>query len=103
MSDNDINSKNDDDDNDVGCSQRPISRMVKQLQGYNTASNGLKNTMSPTKHVKRRTKQPREIYVPSDIAVTRRRKNVHFLRLLAQGKRHSRFRLIQVTTTVMIL
>ena len=103
MSDNNNNSKNDDDDDNVGCSQQPTSRMVMELQGFSTGANGLKNIMSPAKHVKRRSKQPREIYVPSDIAVTRRRKNVHFLRLLAQGKRHSRFRLIQVTTTVMIL
>ena len=70
MSDNNNNSKDDDDDDDVGGSQRPISRMVKQLLGYNTAANGIKNSMSPTKHVKSRIKPPTNIYFPSAIAVT---------------------------------
>ena len=83
MSDNNNNSKNDDDDNDVRGPQRPASRMVKNLLGYNTSANGLKNTMSPTKHAKRRTKQPTEIYIPTTVAVTHTQKIGHFLRQIA--------------------
>lgn len=59
-----------DDDDIVGCGQRPkLSSMVREIQAYNVSANSAKNTMSPPKDRKRVSKKPEQFNIPNLVVV----------------------------------
>ena len=70
---------NNDNDNSSGnaddilcCGQQPKrKRMMMEIQAYNICANGAKNTMSPPKHQKSKSKskRPEQLYVPDVVVV----------------------------------